>query len=387
MLNKTGMKIFLIVIFSLVINFAHAQWNVKDISGITTNTFQTVYFSDSLNGWVGGNNGTIVHTSDGGLNWSLQNTGSNYTVSTIYFVDSLHGWAGTDGSQVLKTDDAGNNWSIQILNGNFCFLHFTDTLYGLLASRTGTIYKTFDGGQNWLTLSDSAPIGHVFVADSMHAWSAYSGNIAKFDGTHTVQTYFSGTNDFYSIFFIDTLRGWTVGYNDVILKTLDGGNLWTIDHSTSNGRYLMSVFFLDSLNGWAVGDFGEIYKYDGSSWTLQNSNLMQNITCIYFADIRHGWATSWGGKLVYTDIFLNNSEVTDKSSASISVFPNPAGNVIHFTLGWNKNVAILNLLGEILVSKYFGNEIEKTHSIDISYLTPGVYFIKVDNEVEKFIKE
>jgi photosystem II stability/assembly factor-like uncharacterized protein len=380
-------NLLLIFGFTVLANFANAQWNVLDISTVTTQTFQTVYFLDSLNGWLGGNNGTIVHTSDGGANWSLQNSGSTYTISTIYFADSLHGWAGTDGSEVLKTDDAGSNWTIQSLNGNFCFTHFTDTLYGLIASRTGVIYETVDGGQNWFTLSDSAPIGHVFVLDAQHAWGVGSGFIRKFDGTHTVQTYFSGSNDFYSIYFIDSLRGWTVGYNDVILKTVDGGNIWTIDHTTSNGRYLMSVFFLDSLNGWAVGDFGEIYKYDGNTWTLQNSNLAQNITCIYFPDLRHGWATSWGGKLVYTDIFLNQFEVNDNNTSTLSIFPNPAGNTININLNKEETITISNMTGDILISKHFINDSEKNCGLDVSLLSPGVYFVKVANQVKRFIKD
>jgi hypothetical protein len=39
----------------------------------SNNSYNKIHFVDSLTGWVVGDSGTIVHTSDGGENWVLQN--------------------------------------------------------------------------------------------------------------------------------------------------------------------------------------------------------------------------------------------------------------------------------------------------------------------------
>ncbi|MEJ5263207.1 MAG: YCF48-related protein, partial [Ignavibacterium sp.] len=65
----------LLILFFIVSTFklsAQPQW-VK-INSPTTNVLRKIVFADSLNGWACGLNGTIIHTSDGGENWFVQNT-------------------------------------------------------------------------------------------------------------------------------------------------------------------------------------------------------------------------------------------------------------------------------------------------------------------------
>ncbi|MBI4722287.1 MAG: T9SS type A sorting domain-containing protein [Candidatus Stahlbacteria bacterium] len=60
--------------------------------------------------------------------------------------------------------------------------------------------------------------------------------------------------------FVDSLNGWAVGDNGIILRTRDGGNNWTVKSSPVNDN-LNKVCFIDTLNGWAVGDNGKILHY------------------------------------------------------------------------------------------------------------------------------
>ena len=79
---------FLNFIFIILINTANAQWVTQDLSALTTDPFSTVFFSDSLHGWLGDANGTILHTSDQGANWVLQNSNISSEITGIYFSDS-----------------------------------------------------------------------------------------------------------------------------------------------------------------------------------------------------------------------------------------------------------------------------------------------------------
>jgi hypothetical protein len=90
----------------------------------------------------------------------------------------------------------------------------------------------------------------------------------------------------------------------------------------------------------------------------------------------------------------NNTSVSEEPiQNNISIYPNPAGDYIEINLeryatlgkcGISGSIQIFNTLGEIVLS------VEQTspsvHRIDISFLTPGIYFIKIGNRVEKFVK-
>ena len=52
----------------------------------------SVFFSDQNKGWVVGDNGIIKHTADGGENWEIQESGTDYDLQSVFFVDSLNGW-------------------------------------------------------------------------------------------------------------------------------------------------------------------------------------------------------------------------------------------------------------------------------------------------------
>jgi photosystem II stability/assembly factor-like uncharacterized protein len=45
-----------------------------------------VSFTDASNGWAVGSGGTIVHTSDGGLTWTPQNSGTSSGLSSVVFL-------------------------------------------------------------------------------------------------------------------------------------------------------------------------------------------------------------------------------------------------------------------------------------------------------------
>lgn len=57
-----------------------------------------------------------------------------------------------------------------------------------------------------------------------------------------------------SVSFVDEKNGWAVGHWGVILGTVDGGEIWTLQRSdTSVDRPLFSVHFSDTEHGVAVG--------------------------------------------------------------------------------------------------------------------------------------
>ncbi len=64
--------------------------------------------------WVGGVPGSrILHTTNGGQSWELQETGHQGPLFGLEFVDSNHGWAVGALGAILHTADGGRTWSHQ----------------------------------------------------------------------------------------------------------------------------------------------------------------------------------------------------------------------------------------------------------------------------------
>lgn len=74
------------------------------------------------------------------------------------------------------------------------------------------------------------------------------------------------------VFFIDARNGWAVGHDEVILRTTDGGDNWTLTHSAPEKQQpLLSVWFRDASAGFAIGAYGTMLATNdgGYTWVTQ----------------------------------------------------------------------------------------------------------------------
>lgn len=140
MLKKYYLILFIISLNNLA--FSQNFWN--RIQSPTDDFLRTLHFADSLRGWVGGDSGSIFYTSDGGLNWVQQQTNTINKIMRLFFLDDNRAWAlawddelAYDnlfyGTEILKTTDGGLNWSVEQFRQEDIFLrgiYFLDTLKG-----------------------------------------------------------------------------------------------------------------------------------------------------------------------------------------------------------------------------------------------------------------
>ena len=62
-------------------------------------------------GFIAGEQGTILKTADGGLNWTVLPTNTFYPIESVWFTDEYNGWAvGGIPGHGYKTTDGGNTW-------------------------------------------------------------------------------------------------------------------------------------------------------------------------------------------------------------------------------------------------------------------------------------
>ena len=57
-----------------------------------TNDLNAVDFVDPYIGWVAGDDGTVLHTTDGGLSWQPQDSGTTEYLKDVFFLDLDRGW-------------------------------------------------------------------------------------------------------------------------------------------------------------------------------------------------------------------------------------------------------------------------------------------------------
>ncbi|MCB0832885.1 MAG: hypothetical protein KDC45_05440, partial [Bacteroidetes bacterium] len=241
-----------------------ATW-VKQSTGLDDQGFQVrdFFFLDSLNGWAPiSNAGFVARTTDGGANWQLVSNGVPVTtLREIYFTDALNGCLGGGGSNFRRTTDGGLSWDA-ISNppeNIFRGMNFIDNLTGFGALyNTPKIYKTTDGGENWTILQDWTAQGNYFFRNMQMV----NSNVGYVCGRKTTldtglvlkttnggSTWFSiGDNifsspigDVWGLDFVDENNGWIATRTGYIFHTTDGGSTWTYQSSREAGSFLNSV--------------------------------------------------------------------------------------------------------------------------------------------------
>lgn len=102
-------KLFSLIFLILsVSSFAQNQWYIQS-SGVNNFLFD-VHFVDEDNGWIAGNTGLILNTTDGGATWNEQTTPPNNTYYSMFFTDTQNGWAGGFAGKLIRTTDGGATW-------------------------------------------------------------------------------------------------------------------------------------------------------------------------------------------------------------------------------------------------------------------------------------
>ena len=63
------------------------------------------------NGWIVGDNGTLLKTTNMGNNWFLGNTNTTVNLNCVTFTDTLNGWIAGNSGTLKRTFDGGYSWS------------------------------------------------------------------------------------------------------------------------------------------------------------------------------------------------------------------------------------------------------------------------------------
>jgi len=87
---------------------------------------------------------------DGGRTWTQLSSGRG-TLGAVRFLDARLGWLGGAEGMLLATRDGGATWALRQVQTSEALqgLAFVDRLRGLAAAGRGGLFRTSDGGESW----------------------------------------------------------------------------------------------------------------------------------------------------------------------------------------------------------------------------------------------
>ena len=315
---KTHLAVFSIVFLWAGSTFAQTSWVATKVGngGLDLNT---VFFLDSKRGWVGGDQGFLSHTEDGGHTWTQQQVGTKAGINDIYFRDKEAGFL-LAGNTIFVTRDDGTRWeqSRSFLPNEFdgadvelYSVRFSSKKKGWVVGSVSKsdrvidsiLVYTDDAGQTWRRQRAPSRLEliHIDFVNDRRGWIVGDGGtiLNTVDGglTWTKQSV-NTTNTLYHVDFRDEKNGWVVGERGTLLRTTDGGQTWT--ESPTNVRVtLLSVQFLNDDDGWAIGRAGTILHTEdqGRTWLQQESKTKQNLYSLIF-NKKNGWVVGGDSTLL-----------------------------------------------------------------------------------------
>jgi len=188
--------------------------------------------------WAVGPGGVIRNTTNGGVNWQPQTSGTFNALLDVDFASTSTGWAVGTGGIILHTTDGGSTWLGQVSGASNdlrdIYALNTTTAWAVGGNSSAApqlILKTTDGGATWTTLSNGKNgwLNAIYFVDALNGWAGdFDGSIyaTQNGGTTWVQQSSSVSDplEIRAFSFVNTTIGWAAGGGTgAILKTTSGG--------------------------------------------------------------------------------------------------------------------------------------------------------------------
>jgi photosystem II stability/assembly factor-like uncharacterized protein len=376
-----------------------------------------LHFINENIGWVSGENGTILKTTNSGEYWVIQNSGVTKRLREIYFRNELMGWSLGNEGTIINTTNGGGNWNINnsptllpLYDINFDNYPFGWIVGGDVLS-PGQLFKTTNGGSTWNTETSitlppadnyelqftSNDIGWIMVGNST------IGGLQRLyrtsDGGDNWDILLSNNSDttFRVMYFINDSTGWISTYQK-IFHTTDGGIGWERFEVPS---ILRSIYFSDSLKGWGGAISGEIYiTIDGGiSWEAQHSPMDNPINKLFFYGDNYGWAVGFQGNIIHTSnggvsfVYSMETNIYPDEFILYQNYPNPFNPLtkIRFEIPTSSVITlkIYDVLGRELKTLVNGYKNAGSYEVEFngSQLASGIYFYKLTSSQFTLVKK
>jgi photosystem II stability/assembly factor-like uncharacterized protein len=411
---KSGIRVLIaaFILFSIVrSSFSEDSW--IRIPSPTTKWLFKCTFVDSLNGWAVGDSGVIIHTSDAGANWQVQNSHIDYFISDLFFLNKRLGWAIANdffffGTTILKTTNSGANWIVSRYPDTTKVLYtvyYLDSLNGFMGGYQGVVLRTSDAGSSWTEMHvDSGTVAYFPIEKFAFINPQYGlacGGIIDISGVIWTTTDY-GSNwksssvspePLYDILWRDSLKTFSCGgdyeFGGSFLKSNTGGGGWAYNYMNIFG-VARRLAFRTNYEIWIPMGFSQRWSVSSDTGNTWAEVMVPDTSGIYdavFIDSIRGWAFGTNGSIYKFNSAIIGIPPQNNLPFIVRLgqnYPNPfnPSTAVKYSVSRFSRVKItlFNMLGrqvKILLDdvKYPG---EYTLQFNADGLSSGVYFYKLD---------
>ena len=281
----------------------------KEVSNTTKNLSSVCFVNHNL-GFVVGQDGIILKTTDGGVTWISQVYLPAEWWSGVYFINENIGYVFSYFSgKIIKTTDGGTTWAISFNSTTtyyyFHSLWFTDINHGFAVGKDGVIMSTSNGGSSWTpkVSGTTVELYDITFTNSQHGFIVGDNNtlLTTTDGglTWNTSSPYNQPLTLHNIAFVNENVGYIGGMFYLVLKTTDGGITWTKQSGWYDKSYMgeLGMSFIDTNTGYFCGTYAFISKTSdgGINWKDIFSKNNDYYTDIYCPDNQSVFAVTPNG--------------------------------------------------------------------------------------------
>jgi hypothetical protein len=255
-----------------------------------------VHFVDANNGWVVGDDATVLYTKNGGINWNPGKiSGTAENLNGVSFFDTNNGWIVGDNAAILCTVDGGKEWKqckqkkFKNFHEHLRAIHFVDKSNGWIIGDNATIIRI--GNDGWVK------------------WNPPNGVMANFQDVHFINN-----------------NGWIVGEKSLIFSTEDG-NTWKLK-ADLDINFLNLTSFISSGRIYVDGILCE--NEQAAAFTTQPDLAIENFygkKIIQFSELRD---------------FSKSAAISIGESAHIRDSPTRARPYLFYLDVWQRHITALD---------------------------------------------
>lgn len=423
-------KIFTIVLILAGVSL-YAQQYWLPVSSPTNQKLKRGMFIDSLNGYIVGDSGVILYTSNSGNNWVLQNSGTPETIDDIFFINQNTGWVIAngyfyDGTIILRTTNGGANWNYSRYEDTtvvYNQIYFLSPTTGFLTGYSGYILKSTNGGFNWFnTTIDTAycPMLYLFPKNDIYFINDLTGFACggqvdiqgmiwrTTDAGLNWKTYCLSAEPLYEVKAINQniifATGGDFEYGLANVYSTNTGVDWIYDPVMNILGRGQSLGMRTPNEIWIPLDYIDLFAvntdsgFNAADWRVVPYPGNEGMNYTFFVTPTLGWSVADSGRIYkYNSSVIgisgNQNEPVPEAFTIEQNYPNPFNPETKIGYTLNRPVVVkievLNLLGQTVEELYNSFQPSGYHSItwNASSFSSGIYFCRITaGNYEKSIK-
>ncbi|MBA4311387.1 MAG: hypothetical protein C0417_02040 [Chlorobiaceae bacterium] len=346
--------------FALMMSETYTQKWFRQSSNYWQRWFD-IQFADTLNGFVVGEHGTVLRTTDGGFTWLENSVGVALPLRSIGIASANNIFVAGENGFLYNSADTGKSWSRVFISEsqNIRGIIFESSQNGWLYGDSSLLMQTTGGGLSWTSMqleSTKNIIGFNKYDSSRTAISFEDGSIIlTTDGGQTWISMNIGKKIYKTAPHGAEL--WGVGDNGLVFKCLYPYDKWEVKSIPMNIN-LKDIEFLKTGEIYIAGEEGKIfYSPTGrANWFMQYTADSHDLYGMAFTDSTHGFAVGSGGTILTTS---SAGTVTNVKNNIVSIpsqfhlyqnYPNPFNpfTTISYDIPKTSKVKlqVFNLLGQ-----------------------------------------